>query len=248
VLNDLASRLRASTARVREAERRATIGDLARQVNHDIKNGLIPLRNVIRHLQQVERDDPSTLLSIFGERRNTMDSSIAYLETLASSYQRLSAGSELRNCDLNALIAEVVRAVQGRDTVEFVTRLKPDLPTVVGDSVAFRRIFENLMTNAVDSLESRPGRVTVSTDVISREGEPPLVRVTVSDTGKGMSQVEVGKIFNDFYTTKERGTGLGLSIVRRLLIDAQGTIAVESAPGKGTRMTIEIPSGSVERR
>ncbi len=58
LLGDLSDRLRTSTARIREAERRATVGELARQVNHDIKNGLIPLRNVMRHLAQVERDDP----------------------------------------------------------------------------------------------------------------------------------------------------------------------------------------------
>ena len=59
LLGDLAARLRTSTARVREAERRATVGELARQINHDIKNGLIPLRNVMRHLAQVERDEPA---------------------------------------------------------------------------------------------------------------------------------------------------------------------------------------------
>ena len=87
---DLASRLRTSTARVREAERRATVGDLSRQINHDIKNGLIPLRNVIRHLEQVERDEPTALPSVFADRRPTVDASIAYLETLVTSYQRLS--------------------------------------------------------------------------------------------------------------------------------------------------------------
>ena len=61
LLGDLAARLRTSTARVREAERRATVGELARQINHDIKNGLIPLRNVMRHLAQVERDEPGAL-------------------------------------------------------------------------------------------------------------------------------------------------------------------------------------------
>ncbi|HEU4687966.1 MAG TPA: hypothetical protein VFS23_06390, partial [Vicinamibacterales bacterium] len=69
LLGDLAGRLRTSTARVREAERRATVGDLARQINHDIKNGLIPLRNVMRHLAQVEREEPAALSSVFAERR-----------------------------------------------------------------------------------------------------------------------------------------------------------------------------------
>jgi signal transduction histidine kinase len=247
LLGDLASRLRSSTARVREAERRATVGDLARQINHDIKNGLIPLRNVMRHLAQVERDEPAALPSVFAERRQTVDSSIAYLETLATSYQRLSRPMDRRDCDLNALVTDVVRAMQAHEHVEFATRVAADLPRVVGDPIAFRRILENLMSNAVDSLESKPGRVTVSTEVVERVNETPAIRVTVADTGRGMSAEETGKIFNDFYTTKEGGTGLGLSIVRRLVMDLQGTLGVESTPGKGTRITIDVPTGSAKR-
>jgi signal transduction histidine kinase len=59
-----------------------------------------------------------------------------------------------------------------------------------------------------------------------------------------MSSDEARRIFDDFYTTKDGGTGLGLSIVRRLVMDLQGTIGVDSAPGKGTRITIDIPAGS----
>jgi len=247
LLGDLASRLRSSTARVREAERRATVGDLARQINHDIKNGLIPLRNVMRHLAQVERDEPAALPAVFAERRQTVDSSIAYLETLATSYQRLSRPMDKRDCELNALVTDVVGAMQAHDHVEFTTQLAANLPRVVGDPIAFRRILENLVSNAVDSLESKPGRVTVSTELVERANQAPAIRVAVADTGRGMSQEETGKIFNDFYTTKEGGTGLGLSIVRRLVMDLQGTLGVESTPGKGTAVTIDIPAGISKR-
>jgi signal transduction histidine kinase len=247
LLGDLAARLRSSTARVREAERRATVGDLARQINHDIKNGLIPLRNVMRHLAQVERDEPAALPAVFAERRQTVDSSIAYLETLATSYQRLSRPMDRRDCDLNGLVAEVVRAMQAHQHVEFTTRLASNLPRVVGDPIAFRRILENLTSNAVDALESTAGRVTISTEVVERASEACAIRVTVADTGRGMSADETGKIFNDFYTTKEGGTGLGLSIVRRLVMDLQGTLGVESTPGKGTSVTIDIPTGTLKR-
>jgi signal transduction histidine kinase len=243
LLGDLAARLRTSTARVREAERRATVGELARQINHDIKNGLIPLRNVMRHLAQVEREEPGALPAVFAERRSTLDSSIAYLETLATSYQRLSPPSDQRECDLNALIVDVVRAAQGHEDVEFGTDL-PSVPPVMGDPVALRRILENLIANAVDSLESKPGRITVSTQWGDRDGGLPAVRVSVTDTGRGVSADEAGRIFNDFYTTKPGGTGLGLSIVRRLVMDLHGTLGVESAPGRGTRVNIDIPAGA----
>jgi signal transduction histidine kinase len=246
MLGDLVARLRSSTTRVRDAERRATVGELARQVNHDIKNGLIPLRNVMRHLAQVERDDPRALPTVFAERRQTVDSSIAYLETLATSYQKLSPPLDRRECDLNTLITEVARGAQAQSQIEVVTDLA-DLPPVVGDPVAFRRILENLTANAVDSLDSQPGRIAISTRVVQREGDLPLVRVAVADTGRGMSADEKKRIFDDFYTTKEGGTGLGLSIVRRLVMDLQGTIAVESDAGKGSRFIIDLPAGGPKR-
>jgi signal transduction histidine kinase len=242
LLGELTARLRSSTARVREAERRATVGDLARQVNHDIKNGLIPLRNVMRHLSEVQRDDPAALPAVYGERRQTVDSSIAYLETLATSYARLSPPATRRPCDLNALIADVATAAQARERVEVEVDLASGLAGVLGDPIAFRRILENLVANAVDSLEGKPGRITISTAAIRRDDEP-AIRMTVADNGRGMTSDEAGKIFNDFYTTKEGGTGLGLSIVRRLVMDVQGTIGVETAPNRGTRIIIEIPAG-----
>ena len=240
LLGDMAARLRTSTARVREAERRATIGDLARQINHDIKNGLIPLRNVMRHLTQVAREAPATLPAIFTERQETMASSISYLETLATSYQRLSLPLNRRNCDLNAIVNEVVSGAKEHEHVEVVTDLT-NIPQVVGDPVAFRRILENLAANAVDSLQSNSGRITVSTRVMHRDRESAAVRLTVADTGRGMSKDETQRMFDDFYTTKATGTGLGLSIVQRLVTDLQGTIGVESTPGKGTRVTIDFP-------
>ena len=100
-----------------------------------------------------------------------------------------------------------------------------------------------LLANAVDALQSTPGRITLSTEVVTGTGEPPAVRMTVADSGRGMSAEEARRIFDDFYTTKEGGSGLGLSIVRRLLMDINATIDVDTAPGKGTRFVIDIPTG-----
>jgi signal transduction histidine kinase len=196
----------------------------------------------MRHLSEVQRDDPAALPAVYAERRQTVDSSIAYLETLATSYARLSPPATRRPCDLNALIADVATAAQARERVEVEADLASGLPAVLGDPIAFRRILENLVANAVDSLEGKPGRITIATAAIRRDNEP-AVRMTVADNGRGMTSDEAGKIFNDFYTTKEGGTGLGLSIVRRLVMDVQGTIGVETAPNRGTRIIIEIPAG-----
>jgi signal transduction histidine kinase len=235
LLGDLASRLRTSAGRVRDAERRATVGDISRQINHDIKNGLIPLRNVIRHLEQVERDEPTAMGAVFADRRPTVDASITYLETLAASYERLSPSRVRRDCNVNALISEVVRAEQGRDRAEFEVQLQPNLPAVSGDPISLRRILENLTVNAVESLESRPGQVRVSSESIERDGER-RVRITVADTGRGMSKEETGKIFADFYTTKEGGTG------------ARAFHRAEAGDGYGRRLSRSRASAAREHK
>jgi signal transduction histidine kinase len=119
-----------------------------------------------------------------------------------------------------------------------------DGAVVLGDPVSLRRVIENLVGNAIDSLESRPGSVTISTALVSEVADRPKVRIMVDDTGIGMNEEQQEKIFKDFYTTKEDGTGLGLSIVRRLVMDLDGSIHVESEQGKGSRFVVELPGVS----
>jgi signal transduction histidine kinase len=247
VLSEMTARLRSSAVLVKDAERRATVGELARQVNHDVKNGLAPIRNVFRHLVELAANDPRQLAKVFEERKGTLDSSISYLENLASRYARLSTKGEHVPVDVNAVGRLVVLDRGGIEWAE--VRMEPgDLGgrTVLGDPVSLRRVLENLVGNAIDSLESRPGQVTVSTALEPAENDEPRIRITVADTGSGLSEDEVGKIFDDFYTTRKEGTGLGLSIVRRLVMDLGGTIRVESEKGKGSRFHVELPaSGAV---
>jgi signal transduction histidine kinase len=218
------------------------VGDLARQVNHDIKNGLAPIRNVLRHFAQVARQEPATLPSVFEERKGTLDSSVEYLETLARNYARLSPASDRGPCDVNALVGEVLRNTSA-DGIALRTSLEERLPEVDGDSLALRRILENLIGNAVESLHGRSGgSVTVSTEIAGGGAELRRVRISVADTGAGMTRQELDRAFDDFYTTKPGGTGLGLSIVRRLILDLNGSLRVETEPGTGTRFVVELPA------
>ncbi len=246
LLGGMTERLRLSSARLREAERRAAVGDLAQQVNHDIKNGLAPIRNVLRHFSQVARQDPALLPGVFEERKGTLDSSVEYLETLARNYARLSPALERGRCNVNAVVTQVLRN-SSADGTELRSSLGESLPDVQADPLMLRRILENLIGNAVDSLAGKPGgMVTVSTEAAGNDGEPGRVRITVSDTGPGMTREELDRAFDDFYTTKAGGTGLGLSIVRRLILDLSGTLRVETEPGTGTRFVIELPAATGE--
>jgi len=237
-LGSMSTRLRSSAARLRQAERRATVGDMARQVNHDIKNGLIPIRNVLRHLVQVQEQQPQDLATVFAERRSTLESSVGYLDTLARNYARLTPSVERRPVDVNAIVAEVATSTAVASTIKVRTRLAEPAPRALGDPVIVRRIVDNLVRNAVESLDARGGDVTITTS----RAQNGAVRIGVADTGRGMSQEELAHAFDDFFTTKPDGTGLGLSVVRRLTTDLNGSVRVQSAPGQGTAFTIELPS------
>ena len=234
-LDRLTRRLRTSTVRLRETERRATVGDLARQVNHDIKNGLAPIRHVLRHLNEVAETEPSRLTEVYGERRGTLDSSVEYLDRLARTYARLSPNLESTPADPNQVITEIARAAPGGLVA---TDLGARITRVKADPVVLRRIVENLTTNGLEAGGARGGRVTIRTE----DTGDRRVRIVIADNGAGIPPEQLDRIFDDFYTTKPNGTGQGLSVVRRLVADLGGSLRIESAVGTGTTVTVELPA------
>ena len=244
VLNGMMARLRAGTGRLREAERRATIGELAQQVNHDVKNGLAPLRQFFRHIWKVARDRPGDLARVVQERKEAVESGLGYLEGLAANYARLQTPVAQTPCDVNAVVRETVATAPVPEHARVDHRLGGNIPTVPVDRIVLRRILENLLRNAIESLDAGTGVVSVTTEVVPGENDvPPAVRITVADTGKGMSPVERDRAFEAFYTTKPGGSGLGLTIVRRLVLDLGGRVRIESANGQGTAFVVELPGG-----
>jgi signal transduction histidine kinase len=195
---------------------------------------------VLRHLAQIARDRPGELAKVFAERRQTLVSSLEYLEKLAATYAKLSPPAEAQRADVSALTREVVGQMPA-GAGEVVLQLGDELPDAKIDPLGLRRILENLVTNAVDALGGQSGTVTVSTARVSDSGRSTGIRIVVEDTGSGMTQQELERAFQDFYSTKPGGTGLGLSIVRRLVTDAGGRLRVETSPGAGSRFIVDIP-------
>jgi signal transduction histidine kinase len=216
-LGALVRRLRSSTVRLKEAERRATIGDLSRQVTHDIKNGLAPLRHVLRHFDQVARDDPGALAPIYAERRATLDASVTYLDALARNYARLTPRTAPERVDINA----IARSVVVPDGITLTLALDAAMPAITADSIVVRRIVENLVSNAIDAM-GNTGTLTIRTTSTGC--------LIIADTGRGMTEDQLAHAFD--------GPGLGLSIVRRLVTDLAARLKVDTAPDQGTRIEI----------
>lgn len=244
VLERMTARLRGDALRLREAERRATVADVARQVHHDIRNGLVPLRNVLRHLSQVREEAPATLPEVYAGREGTLHASVDYLEGLASGWARLwGGGGPQRSLDVGAVATLVAAGAGAPPGVDVRARVSPGVPPVRGDGVVLRRILENLVRNALDAVGSGPGQVTVAVEAADGSLPPGAeVRITVSDSGPGLPPGPPEQVFRDFFTTREGGTGLGLSIVRRLVMDLGGRVEAGSAPGGGARFTVLLPA------
>jgi signal transduction histidine kinase len=183
----------------------------------------------------VAETEPSQLTAAYGERRGTLESSVEYLDRLARTYARLSPNLESTPAEPNQVIAEIARAAPtGLVATDFDSRIA----RVKADPVVLRRIVENLLTNGLEALDGRGGRVTIRTeDTADRR-----VRIVIADSGAGIPPDRLERIFDDFYTTKPNGTGLGLSVVRRLVTDLGGSLRIQSAVGTGTTVTVELPA------
>ena len=245
VLGAMVDRLRQSARRLADAERRATLGEVARQVNHDLRNGITPVRNVVRHLDQTAARDPVALAGVWRDRHGTLVRSLDYLEDLAGRYARLAPPRRREPCDVGAIAGEAA-AGDPRITVTAA----PDTPPVLTDPVSLRRILDNLLRNALEALPDGRGTVVVSVAAAgdadtgaAAAGSPAITGtvVRIRDDGEGMSPEVRDRVGEDFFTTRPGGTGLGLSNVRRLVGDAGGQLDIASEPGRGTTVTILFP-------
>jgi len=120
------------------------------------------------------------------------------------------------------------------------------VPSVFADPTQVHQILLNLISNAAHAIGSAQGRITIALEHAPGQG---YVSLHVTDTGSGMDKAVLDRLFDPFFTTKpvDQGSGLGLSVVHGIVSNHGGRISVESAPGKGTRMTIELPTGIESR-
>lgn len=244
LLQAMTQRLGLSARRLREAENRATLGEVARQVTHDIRNGFTPLRNVIAHLAQVAKDSPDDLPRIFDERKPTLDSGLAYLEDLAGNYSRLSARECPERCRLDIICLELMPSGETESGIDYVCELEAGLPSLLADPTALRRILENLLRNARESIAGE-GRITLRAARGVNDFEEPVLRIEVEDTGCGVAPEDRERIFDDFFSSKEGSSGLGLSNVRRLSADLGGVVRLRDRSGRGSCFMIELPLETV---
>ena len=223
------------------AERLAAVGQTVAGLAHDIKNILQGMKGGSLLVQQGIENQDFALLTPGWE---VMDRNEKRLTDLVFDMLNFSKDREpeYELSDLNGLTDEVALLMHeraARESIEVVTDLDESILLIEVDAKQIHRALLNLVSNAIDAIEEEEGRVTISTRW-QPEGEHAEVAVT--DTGTGIPEDKIARIFDVFESSKgSRGTGLGLAMVKKILDEHGGDIAVESEVGVGTTFRLSLP-------
>ncbi len=228
-------------AEYRAKDRMATLGRMAASIAHEIRNPLASIAGSARLLQTIGDADRAALFDIV--RRES-----ARLERLVSNFLAYSREERFnfQEVDLVALLSETLLLVEQHPLfVEGcrLVRVFPDHPVPVrADPDKLQQVVWNLCDNATKAMgqQACPADHTLTVQV-EAEAER-VVRLIVADTGPGFAAAQLNKLFEPFHSSFANGTGLGLALVRRVVEGHGGTVSVDSEPGKGTRIVVELPS------
>lgn len=218
------------------ADRLATLGELAAQLAHEVRN---PLTGLSSALQVLEREAPAG-----SPRRGLIDKMLLQLSRMDKTmgdflrYARLPEAAP-RPFALKEALARVLFLIGPRlkaQTVHLVQRVPDSLPRLLGDPGQLEQVFLNLCLNAAQAMPEG-GTLEVTA---SPQGEGAVL-VTVRDTGVGIAPGDLERVFEPFFTTREGGSGLGLPITRQIVLAHGGELWLESEPGRGTTAHVRLP-------
>ena len=226
-----------------QAERVAAWRELARRLAHELKNPLFPLQLTVENLQCAREQSPEQFNEVFLESTATLRAELENLNAIVgrfSDFAKMPA-PHLQPVNVNEAVRGAVKLFEaqfsaiGRPPITPELHLDEGVAAIQADPDLLHRALQNLVLNSMDAM---PAGGTLTIRTLSQDG---TVRVEVSDTGSGLTPEECARLFTPYYTTKQHGTGLGLAIVQSVVSDHGGTIAVESQPGCGTTIRIELP-------
>lgn len=239
--NGMIRELEKSANALAQNEREGAWREMAKQVAHEIKNPLTPMRLSIQYLGMAYRSNPDSIEDTLNRVTNTMLGQIDNLTQIANEFSNFAKMPRAKNRTfiLNDLIGNVFELFKHGDgkTLDMAIEMPNEKYPVFADPNQLVSVFNNLLKNAIQAIpDDRDGRVLVT---IYRESE--LVGVKVSDNGCGISKDKREKVFVPNFTTKSSGTGLGLAISKNIVESVNGKIYFKTIEGEGTDFYVTLP-------
>lgn len=230
------------------SERLSSIGHLAASVAHELKNPLGAIRNAVYYIKGALANNPLLesdphLSEILKLAESEIDGSVTIIGELLDFSRVVTIVP--RKTNLNELAEELPTLVTTPANIEWVWDLDPQIPTAMVDPERLRQVLTNIVTNATQAMP-QGGKLSIQTrleiETTSQSAEQTrFIFISIEDTGTGIAQRHLTKIFEPLFTTKARGTGLGLAISNNIVQKHGGVILVTSQEGKGTRFSIKLP-------
>ncbi|MDQ3487147.1 MAG: HAMP domain-containing histidine kinase [Acidobacteriota bacterium] len=237
--NSMAGELKAQRTQLERTHRLEAWADMARQVAHEIKNPLTPIQLSAEHLRRVHADRGEPMGAVLESCVTSILGQVRLLRQISSEFSNFASSPVAHPAavDLPELVAEVVdpyRTGLG-DRIVIDNRVAPPLPAVLIDRILIGRALVNIIENALHAMPST-GSITLTA---APTGDAVVLRAC--DTGVGMDEEALARVFEPYFSTKATGTGLGLPIARRNVELSGGRIDVESAKGQGTTVILTLP-------
>ena len=225
-------------ARLAQAERVAAWREVARRLAHEIKNPLTPIAMSVETLRDAHERKRADFAEIFDEGTRTIGEEVRRLKRIVDEFSRFARlpAPERAPVAPDELVAAVLALFPEPPAgVAIVRDAGPGLPRVLADRDQIVQLLLNLVRNGLDAMPDG-GTLTVSA-----RRAPDGVEFAVADTGRGIAPVDLARVFEPYFTTKEGGTGLGLAIAQRIAEEHGGHLGAASAPGRGATLTLTLP-------
>ncbi|UYQ94208.1 ATP-binding protein [Chitinophaga horti] len=239
--NKMVRKLEVSAVKLARSEREGAWREMARQVAHEIKNPLTPMKLSIQYLQRAIANDSPNVKVLSQNVANTLVEQIEHLSNIASDFSAFAhigqANSE--EMSLNELLYSLTGLYQGHPGCAIEYEQPERQYTIFADKTQMNRLFTNLLQNAIQAMPE--GKQDGLIRIMLRPSRMGHVTVSVVDNGHGIPADVQPKIFVPNFTTKSSGTGLGLAMCKNIVEQARGEIWFETEEGKGTTFFVKLP-------
>jgi PAS domain S-box-containing protein len=224
----------AQEGRIR-AERLAAIGKLSSAVGHELRNPIGAINNSIYFLKMVLKE-PSEKVK---KHLDMIEEQVKLSNEIITDMLEFARGREpvMGDIDINNVLKESIAQATVAENIEIKTNLDPSAPIIKGDRTQLTRVFNNLISNALDAMP-QGGMLSIT---IRANPKDASLEAVFEDNGTGIAKENLNKIFEPLFSTKTKGIGLGLSICKMFVEKHGGTIEVSSEIGKGSTFTVKLP-------